>query len=577
VHSDLLVTIVVAFVAAFAGGFVAARLGLPAIIGYVLAGVAIGPYTPGGSADAAIATQLAEVGVVLLMFGVGLHFSIDELLAVGRISIPGAVGQSAVATALGTAFALLIGWSVTEGIILGLCLSVASTIVLLRELEDRNLLETHSGHVAVGWLIVEDIFTVVILVMLPVLAGQGGGQGVASLLGDVAGPVEVALSLSQAALFVVVMLVLGTKVVPRLLQEVVRAGSRELFTLSILALALGISFGSAEAFGVSLALGAFLAGIVLNESDLSYRAGLEALPLRDAFAVLFFVSVGMVFDPAVLIEEPVKVAAVVLIVIVGKSLAAFGIVSGLGYGVRTALTAAGALAQVGEFSFILAALGMQLGLLPELGSNLILAAAIISIGVHPFVMGSIVGLERRLQSFNWLHRLAGRAQPHDQVELNIRRHVIICGYGRSGSNLARVLRGRNVPHVVVENDPFVYERARNDGVPVIFGDAGLPAVLEQAQIDEARGMAVTFANQPAGVLTVQNAKTLNPAINVVARGVGGEVRNMLRRSGANEIVDGDFEASLEFVRHVLQRFGTDAREILALQARWRAEYYGSSD
>jgi CPA2 family monovalent cation:H+ antiporter-2 len=574
VHSDLLVTIVVAFVAAFAGGFIATRLGVPAIIGYVLAGVAIGPYTPGGSADAGIATQLAELGVVLLMFGVGLHFSINELLAVGRIAIPGAVGQSAVATAMGTALALALGWSLTEGIILGLCLSVASTIVLLRALEDRNLLESHSGHVAIGWLIVEDIFTVVILVLLPVLAGEGGGQGVVSLMGDVSGPLEVGLALSQAAAFCVFMLLVGTRIVPRLLGEVVRAGSRELFTLSILALALGISFGSAEAFGVSLALGAFLAGIVLNESDLSYRAGVEALPLRDAFAVLFFVSVGMLFDPAVLVEEPVAVAVVVLIVVVGKSLAAFIIVAGLGYGLRSALLVAGALAQIGEFSFILAALGMQVGLLPEVGSSIILAGAIFSIGIHPFTIGAFIKLENRLQRIDWLTRLADRREPRDETEINVRRHVIICGYGRSGSNLVRVLSGRNVPHVVVEHDPFVYERARADGVPVIFGDAGLPAVLQMASIDEARGMAVTFATQPAGVLTVQNAKTLNPELNVVARGVGTEVRNLLRRAGANEVVDGDFEASLEFVRHVLQRFGTDAREILAMQARWRAEYYG---
>jgi CPA2 family monovalent cation:H+ antiporter-2 len=576
VHSDLLVTIVVAFVGAFIGGFIANRLGVPAIIGYVLAGVAIGPYSPGGSADTSVATELAEVGVVLLMFGVGLHFSMRELLAVGRIAVPGALGQSAAATLLGAGVAMLWGWSLTEGLILGLCLSVASTIVLLRALEDRNQLDTHAGHVAVGWLIVEDVFTVVILVLLPVLAGEGGGKGIASFAGEVSAPLEVALALGQATLFVVFMMVFGTKLVPRLLQEVVRAGSRELFTLSILAIALGISFGSAEAFGVSLALGAFLAGIVLNESELSHRAGLEALPLRDAFAVLFFVSVGMVFDPAVLIEEPLHVAIVVAIIVLGKSLAAFVIVSGLGYGVRTALVVAAALAQIGEFSFILAALGMSLGLLPQEGSNLILAGAILSIGIHPFVIGAFTGLESRLQAMEWLRRLAERSQPHADAELSVRRHVIIAGYGRSGSNLVRVLRGRNVPHVVVESDPFVYERARTEGVPVVFGDAGLPVVLERAQINEARAIAVTFANQPAGVLTVQNAKTLNPELNVVARGVGNETRGMLLGAGANEIVDGDFEASLEFVRHVLQRFGTDAREIVALQARWRAEYYGGN-
>src|SRR6185436_12992342 len=366
------------------------------------------------SADASVATELAEVGVVLLMFGVGLHFSMRELLAVGRIAVPGALGQSAAATLLGAGVALLWGWTLSEGLILGLSLSVASTIVLLRALEDRDLVDTHSGHVAVGWLIVEDIFTVVILVLLPVLAGEGGGTGVASLLGDVSGPFEVVLALGQAALFVAFMLLVGTKLVPRLLQEVVRSGSRELFTLSILALALGISFGSAEAFGVSLALGAFLAGIVLNESELSHRAGLEALPLRDAFAVLFFVSVGMVFDPAVLVEAPLHVAAVLAIIVAGKSLAAFVIVAGLGYGVRTALVVAAALAQIGEFSFILAALGMSLGLLPDEGSNLILAGAILSIAIHPFIIVAFTGLEGRLQGFEWLRRVADRSQPHDE-------------------------------------------------------------------------------------------------------------------------------------------------------------------
>jgi CPA2 family monovalent cation:H+ antiporter-2 len=244
--------------------------------------------------------------------------------------------------------------------------------------------------------------------------------------------------------------------------------------------------------------------------------------------------------------------------------------------VRTALVVAAALAQIGEFSFILAALGVSLGLLPEEGYNLILAGAIVSIGIHPFVISGVIRLEGRLQALTWLQRLAERSRPVDEAELSVRRHVIICGYGRSGANLVRVLRGRNVPHVVIEHDPFVYERARADGVAAIFGDAGLPAVLEQAQISEARGMAVTFAVQPAGVLTVQNARMLNPELNVVARGIGREARSLLRRAGANEIVDGDFEASLEFVRHVLQRFGTDAREILALQARWRAEYYGDT-
>ncbi|HEX5139968.1 MAG TPA: cation:proton antiporter, partial [Dehalococcoidia bacterium] len=379
IHSDLIVTLVLAFGGALAGGLIAARLGLPPILGYLLAGMLIGPNTPGGHADATLALQLSEIGVILLMFGVGLHFSLREIVAVGPIAIPGAIGQSAVATLLGLGVSVLWGWSLTEGLILGLCLSVASTVVLLRALEDRNLLDTHAGHVAVGWLIVEDLFTVLILVLLPAFAEPGGGgNGLAGSLGQGHPILAIALSLGQAILFVALMVVFGRRAIPRMLQEVVNAGSRELFTLAILAIAIGVAYGSAELFGASLALGAFLAGIVLNESELSHRAGLEALPLRDAFAVLFFVSVGMLFDPEIMLDHPVHLLGVVLVVVVGKSLAAFAIVTGMGFGVRTGLTVSAALAQIGEFSFILAALGLSLGLIPNEANNLILGGAIVS-------------------------------------------------------------------------------------------------------------------------------------------------------------------------------------------------------
>jgi CPA2 family monovalent cation:H+ antiporter-2 len=574
-HSDLIVTLVSAFVAAFAGGFIASRVGLPPIVGYLLAGVAIGPYTPGGAADANTAAELAEVGVILLMFGVGLHFSVRELLEVGPVAIPGAIGQSAVATLLGVGISQLWGWSLTQGLIFGLCMSVASTIVLLRALEDRNLLETTAGRVAVGWLIVEDLFTVVLIVLLPALAdSNSSGQGLVGWLDIESQVLQVVLSLVQTAVFVALMLVFGVKLIPRLLTEVVRAGSRELFTLCILAIALGVAFGSAELFGASLALGAFLAGIVLNESELSHRAGLEALPLRDAFAVLFFVSVGMIFDPQVLADQPLHVLQVVLIIVLGKATAAFLIVAGLGYGVRTGVLVSAALAQIGEFSFILAALAMSLDLLPGEANSLLLAGSILSITLNPFLFRHVDAIEALLMRWDWLARFADRRRPRAEAELTFRRHVVIAGYGRAGSSLARSLSGRNLPFVIVENDPFVFERAREAGYPAVFGDATLPIVLEQARIGEARTLAVTFGDQPAAPLAVQNAKAINPALDVVARGSGPESHGLLRQVGASEVVDPEFEASIEFVRHVLHRYGIDSREISALQARWRAEYYG---
>ena len=580
IHSELIVTLVVAFVAAFCGGLIAARLKLPPILGYLLAGVAIGPHTPGGAADADLALQLAEVGVILLMFGVGLHFSLKELAAVGPIAVPGAVGQSATATLLGFGISQLWGWSFTEGLIFGLCLSVASTVVLLRALEDRNLLDSHAGHVAVGWLIVEDLFTVVILVLLPAFAGSE--EGSAGLLTDFAGNsgvLEVALALFQALLFVVLMLIVGRRFIPWLLTEVVRVGSRELFTLSILATALGVAFGSAELFGASLALGAFLAGVVLNESDLSHRAGLEALPLSDAFAVVFFVSVGMLFDPEILIDEPLHVLGTLAIIVIGKSIAAFAIVTGAGYGVRTSLTVSAALAQVGEFSFILAALGLSLGVLPEEANNLVLAGAILSITLNPFFFRNIDVLETWIMKAEGFVRFAERRYTElsgvDEAR-DLRRHIIVCGFGPAGQNLARVLEGRGLPFLVVEYDPFVIERVRAEGYDSVFGDCTNPEVLELAGIAEARMLALTFSQIRDTMLAAQAARNLNSRLDVVARGSsGGGTYRLLREVGVSEVVDPEFEASLELVRHVLHRFGVDGREITALQARSRAEHYRS--
>lgn len=577
-HSDIILTLVTAFVAAFAGGMIASRIGLPPVVGYLVAGIAIGPHTPGGSASPELAAEFAEVGVILLMFGVGLHFSLRELLAVGRIAVPGALVQITAATLLGIGVTQLWGWSLEEGLMLGLCLSVASTVVLLRALEDRGILDTRTGHVAVGWLIVEDIFTVVVLVLLPVVAdSEAENIGVASLLPPTNTALHVVISLAQAALFVVLMIFLGGRVINFLLREVVKTGSRELFTLSILAIALGVAFGSAEFFGASLALGAFLAGIVLNESELSHRAGLEALPLRDAFAVLFFISVGMVFEPSILTDEPLKVVAVVLIVVAGKSVAAFAIVAGMGYGLRTGLTVSASLAQVGEFSFILAGLATQLDIFPAEATSLVLACSLISITLNPFFFGAVAWLETRLSRLTGLVRIAERSgAPEEGANLVLRRHAIICGYGGTGSSLVRSLAGRGLPYVVIENDPYIFERIRSLGVPAVFGDASRPDVLEQAGITEARLCALTFSSPSDELRAAQAARSLNPRIDIVGRSTGDGL-TLLRRAGASEVVDPEFEASLEFVRHVPHRFGIDAREINALQTRWRSEHYSNDD
>ncbi len=397
---ELIATVAIGFALAFAFGFIAIRLGLPPLVGYLLAGVSIGPSTPGFVADSAMSGQLAEIGVILLMFGVGLHFSVADLMAVRRIAIPGAVGQIVIATAIGAGMAALWGWSLGAGLVLGLSLSVASTVVLLKALEERNAVETPNGRIAIGWLIVEDLAMVLTLVLLPALAETFGGRandhgpgsqgaGLLTILG---------ITLAKVAAFMAILLLIGPRVLPWMLKQVARTGSRELFTLCVLAVALGIAFGSAELFGVSFALGAFFAGMVLQESDLSHKAAANSLPLQDAFAVLFFVSVGMLFDPSVVVREPLMVAGVLLLILVGKSLVAFGIVLLLRFPLSTALTVSASLAQIGEFSFILAGLGITYDLMNQEGLNLILAGAILSITLNPFVFAGADRLIRRVRT-----------------------------------------------------------------------------------------------------------------------------------------------------------------------------------
>jgi CPA2 family monovalent cation:H+ antiporter-2 len=410
---SLISTVAIGLSFAFVGGLLAVRVGLPPLVGYLLAGIVVGPFTPGFVADQKLAPQIAEIGVVLLMFGVGMHFSVGDLWAVRRIAIPGAIGQIAVATALGAGVSRFWGWELDDGLMFGLALSVASTVVLLRALEDRGLVNSADGRIAIGWLVVEDLVMVLALVLLPALAGSLAPQGAHPASPNLG--VAIATTLGKVIAFVGLMLVVGKRVFPWLLKRVEKTGSRELFTLAVIALSLGVAFGSAELFGVSLALGAFFAGMVVHESDLSHRAAQELLPLQDAFGALFFVAVGMLFDPAVLVREPLRVLAVVLIILVGKSVAALGIVLLLRGKLHTALTVSAALAQIGEFSFILAALGVALGLLAPETQSLIVAGALISITINPIVFRAVARPPRRENAAS--EARAGRSSGRDSEEI----------------------------------------------------------------------------------------------------------------------------------------------------------------
>jgi CPA2 family monovalent cation:H+ antiporter-2 len=580
IHSDLVATIVLAILAAFAGGFIASKLGIPTIVGYLLAGVAIGPYTPGATADISIASDLAEIGVILLMFGVGLHFSVGDLLSVRRIALPGALAQITAATGLGFALSQLWGWDVTEGLIFGLTLSVASTVVLLRALEERGEIESRPGHIAVGWLIVEDLFTVAVLILLPAILGGGDeDKGLAAFVAGDVPALAVTLAFGQAIVFIVLMLVVGRQVIPLVLREVSKTGSREMFTLCVLATALGVAFGASEFFGVSLALGAFLAGIILNESDLSQRAATEALPFRDAFAVIFFVSVGMLFEPSILWESPDRVAAVVAIVVVGKSIAALGIVVSLGYGIRNALVVSAGLAQIGEFSFILAGLAMSLGHFSEEAQSLVLAGSVISITLNPLFFrvlepleGNIARLGQNVPLLRPVLQPAAKLAMEDQGSA-LERHVVVFGYGLVGRELVNALEGRGFKYLVVESDPNRFEALRSDRIPAIYGDAVNPSVLQACRFERARMVAITFPGPTVTKTVLEYVKTHNPRINVVVRGRTPLDYRELIDAGATEVVQAELEAGLEFVSHALRYYGVDRTQIQAFLARRRGVAY----
>ncbi|MDM0048164.1 YbaL family putative K(+) efflux transporter [Variovorax sp. J22R115] len=538
-------------------GFLAARLRLPALVGYLLAGVIIGPFTPGFVADASIAAQLAEIGVMLLMFGVGLHFSLDDLLAVRKIALPGALVQIAVATLLGGALATWWGWSPGGALVFGLALSVASTVVLLRALESLGILETFTGRIAVGWLVVEDLAMVLVLVLLPPLAaalGGTGGAGDGTPLWQTLG-----LTLLQVGGFVALMLVVGRRVFPWVLWQVTRTGSRELFTLCVVAAAVSIAFASAALFGVSFALGAFFAGMVMRESEFSHRAAQESLPLRDAFAVLFFVSVGMLFDPSVLIERPLQVLAVVLVIVVGKSVAACALVLLFRYPLGTALTVSASLAQIGEFSFILAALGAGLGLLPPEGQSLLLAGALISISTNPLWFSLIEPLQKWLHAHSSFARgLEARDDPLAELPMSteakyLSRQVVLVGYGRVGRRIAAALKAHDIPFVVAEQNRELVEKLRSEGMAAVWGDAADPAVLIQAHVARARVLVVATADAMNVRQMIETARTLNPSIETVIRSHNEDEARLLTQEAAATVFLGEHELAQAMARAVLLR------------------------
>jgi CPA2 family monovalent cation:H+ antiporter-2 len=566
-HSvTLITTISAALGLGLVFGWIAVRLRLPALVGYLVAGIIIGPATPGFVADVELSQQLAEIGVMLLMFGVGLHFSLDDLIAVRRIALPGAIAQIVVATVLGAAVATFWGWSLGASIVFGLALSVASTVVLLRALESRAQLESLTGHIAIGWLLVEDLVMVLVLVLLPALSGWLGGTVAAGA--PAAGQHDVlwafALTIGKVSLFVVFMLVVGRRIFPWILWQVARTGSRELFTLCVIAAAVGIAFGSAAIFGVSFALGAFFAGMVLRESSLSHRAADESLPLRDAFSVLFFVSVGMLFDPAMLVRDPLHVLVVVAIIMFGKTLAAFLLVIAFRYPLNTALTVSASLAQIGEFSFILASLGVSLGLLPPEGQSLILAGALISIALNPLVFGAVEPLQKWIRSRSSLARAMERREdplaelPMTMPQSLLTNHVVLVGYGRVGERIAHALTERGVSIVVAEQNRELVERLRARGIAAVSGNATEPEVLIQAHVARAKMLVIAIPDTFSARKMLEIARTLKPNIETVVRTHSDEEAALLRAEKAGEVFIGEHELALGMTRYVLDRVAAAA-------------------
>ena len=584
--TPLIATIVAGLGLAFIFGALANRFRIPPLVGYLVAGVLVGPNTPGFVADQSLAVELAELGVILLMFGVGLHFSLKDLLSVRAIAVPGAIVQIAFATLLGVALSWALGWSLGAGVVFGLALSVASTVVLLRALQERRLIETERGRIAVGWLIVEDLAMVLTLVLLPALAGVlGGVDGETATAGATvfAMPADLGVwgvlgvTLAKVIAFVALMLVVGRRVIPWVLHYVAHTGSRELFRLAVLAIALGVAFGAAHLFGVSLALGAFFAGMMMSESELSHRAAEESLPLRDAFSVLFFVSVGMLFDPMTLVEHALPVLATLFIIVIGKSVAAFLIVIAFRRQVGTALMISASLAQIGEFSFILAELGVGLNLLPTEGRDLILAGAILSILLNPLVFAGIDHLRP------WLEKRLGMVPPPAEAKpigpatevgevatqapapdpepsdeegppppTELTDHTILVGYGRVGSLVGQSLKERGLPFLVVEDADKTLTRLNADGVETVAGNAANAAVFAAANPAGARRLILAIPNAFEAGQIVLRARAANPAIDIIARAHSDAAFDHLTGLGAATVIMGEREIARGILEEVMR-------------------------
>lgn len=578
--TDLILTLAAGLGAALVLGYGTQRLGLSPIVGYLLAGIAIGPSTPGFVANQALADQLAEVGVILLMFGVGLQFHIRELLEVRRVAVPGAIGQSLAATGLGCLVGWWAGWSWSAGLIYGLSISVASTVVLVRVLSDRNDLHTRTGHIAVGWLVMEDLLSVVALVLLPALYGPAreSAGGVIQALG------EAALKLGFLFLFT---LVVGGQVIPWLLDRIAATRSRELFTLAVLVVALGIAVGAATLFGASMALGAFLAGLVVGRSEFSTHAASEALPMRDAFAVLFFVSVGMLLDPDALLEGPGLAIATLGIVLLGKPLAAIAITLWLGHPLRTCLALGVVLGQVGEFTFILAALGTDLEILDAPAMNSLVAASIVSIAVNPLWYRSIDALEALARRSSRLSRWLGvrtrarpggadRGEPRQSEAAAVRHSAVVVGYGPVGHTVAGLLRDNDIEPTVIELNVETLRRLRAEGRRAVLGDATHRDVLQEAGVERAVVLILSASGIRGGERAIGLARELNPRIRVFARVNYVREASALRRAGADVVFSGEGEVALSITEVLLRELGATAEQIDRERDRVRSTLQGEA-
>lgn len=571
---DLIILLAVGFGMALIFGYLAARLKLPPLIGYLIAGIIISPNTPGIVGDLALANQLAELGVMFLMFGVGMHFSLADLLAVRRIALPGAMLQIAVATLMGISLTMWWGWSFGAALVFGLSLSCASTVVLLRALGDRGVLESVNGKIAVGWLLVEDLVMVLVLVLLPATATLLGGEAPVQD-GHAATDQNIwftlLLTLLKVSAFIAFMLIVGKRLIPKIMLLVARLGSRELFTLTVVASAVSIAYGSYALFGVSMALGAFFAGMVVKESDFSHRAEEETLPLREIFSILFFVSVGMLFNPSIIVEQPLQILAVVAIIMIGKTLAAMALVLFFRYPLNTALTVGASLAQIGEFSFILATLGLSLKLITPEAQNLILAGALISITLNSFMFTAIEPVQRWVRQRSHLARLLERnadplAMLPDELDQSyLKNQVVIVGYGEVGRRVTLSLQAQNIKVVIAEENREIVEKLRQKGIAAVSGNAIEPAVLIQAHIMHARMLVLS----PMDILYVRRmaeiARQLNPGIEIMLCAESVEEARVLEQENIGRVYYAKHEMASNMTHHILVQMGFDERDGVALK------------